>query len=103
MAKRLEAIPFVRVPVGWMPCVACSDYRTKPGQMWLGYSHGDDLFIECPVCQGTGQVERVRYIDARNGRELDYERPGQHFIQAQTTGRVTAADITAPSRLIITG
>lgn len=50
--------------------------------MWLGYSHGEDLFIECPVCKGTGQVERLKHVDARNGTEIDYERPGQMFIHA---------------------
>jgi hypothetical protein len=46
---RLEVVPFVRVPVGWMRCVACSDFRTQPGRMWLGYSKTwEDLTIECP-------------------------------------------------------
>lgn len=81
--KRLEVVPFVRVPAGWMRCVACSDFRTQPGRMWLGYSRtGEDLTIECPVCHGTAQVERYRHIDVRNGREIDYERPGQKFVYA---------------------
>lgn len=82
MAKRLEITPFVTIPVGWMRCIACSDYKKIPGRMWVGYSHGEDLFIECPVCKGTGQVERVKHIDVRNGQEIDYERPGQVFVHA---------------------
>lgn len=83
MVKRLEVVPFVTVPVGWMPCVACSDFRTRSGQMWLGYSRtGDDLFITCPVCKGTGEVERLKHLDVRTGQEIDYERPGQMFVHA---------------------
>jgi hypothetical protein len=79
--KHLEIVPFVAVPVGWMPCIACSDFRTRPGQMWLGYSKGgEDLCITCPACKGTGQVEHVKHLDIRTGREIDYERPGQRFI-----------------------
>lgn len=82
MAPHLEVTPFVTVPVGWMRCVACSDFRTRPGQMWLGYSHGEDLFITCPACKGTGQVERFKYMNALTGQEIDYERPGQTFVHA---------------------
>lgn len=83
MHKRLEVIPFIRVPVGLMPCVACSDFRTQPGRMWLGYSRtGEDLTIECPECRGTGQVARFKHIDVRTGQEIDYERPGQKFVHA---------------------
>lgn len=82
--KRLEIVPFITVPVGWMPCVACRDFRTQPGRMWLGYSRtGEDLTIECPVCHGTAAVERVKHLDARTGQEIDYERPGQTFVQAE--------------------
>lgn len=81
--KRLEVVPFIKVPVGLMPCIACSDFRTQPGRMWLGYSRtGEDLTITCPVCHGTAQVERFKYIDIRNGKEIDYERPGQTFVDA---------------------
>lgn len=84
MAKKLEVVPFFTKPVGWMPCVACSDFRTQPGRMWLGYSlTGDDLTIECPACHGKGIVERFKHIDARTGEEIDYERPGQHFVHAE--------------------
>jgi len=81
--KRLEVVPFMTVPVGWMRCIACSDFRRRPGQMWLGYSHGEDLFITCPVCKGTGQVERLKHLDVRTGQEIDYERPGQQFVHAE--------------------
>jgi hypothetical protein len=81
--KRLEVVPFIRVPVGYMRCVACSDFRTQPGRMWLGYSRtGEDLTIECPQCRGTAQVERFKHIDVRTGLEIDYEKPGQKFVYA---------------------
>lgn len=91
--KKLEIVPVVTMPVGWMKCVACSDFRQRPGQMWLGYSRGgEDLFITCPACKGTGQVERFKQIDIRNGKEIDYERPGQRFVKASTeTGIVLAS------------
>ena len=82
MAKSQEVVPFIAVQVGTMPCIACSDFKTRPGQMWLGYSHysREDLFITCPVCKGTGQVDKLKHLDARTGREIDYEKPGQQFI-----------------------
>lgn len=84
MSKRLEVVPFVRVPVGWMRCIACSDFRTQPGRMWLGYSRTwEDLTIECPVCHGTARVERFKHIDVRTGLEIDYEKPGQQFVYAE--------------------
>ena len=77
----IEAVPFVRVPVGWMRCVACSDYRRIPGQMWLGLTRGrSDEFVACPECKGTGQVPRYKHFDTRTGQEIDYEKPGQTFI-----------------------
>lgn len=83
MAKRLEVVPFVKIPVGLMTCIACSDFKRFPGRMWLGYGRGgDDLTIECPVCKGTGKVERYKFIDVRTGLEIDYERPGQKFVEA---------------------
>jgi hypothetical protein len=85
MAKSLEVVQFIAVPVGWMRCVACSDFRQRPGQMWLGYSRsGEDLCITCPVCKGTGQVERLKHLDVRTGQEIDYEKPGQLFVYLGT-------------------
>jgi hypothetical protein len=79
--KTRETIPFMAVPVGWMPCVACRDFRTQPGKMWLGYSRtGEDLVITCPVCKGKAQIERLKYFDVRTGKEIDYERPGQKLV-----------------------
>ncbi len=99
--KHLEVVPFVTVPVGWMKCVACSDFRKRPGQMWLGYSPHthEDLFIECPVCKGAGQVERLKHVDIRTGQEIDYERPGQHFVQ---TGVMESFTPQSPSTLVVT-
>lgn len=99
--KHLEVVEFVTVPVGLMKCVACSDFRKKPGQMWLGYSPytHEDLFIECPVCKGTGQVERLKHVDIRTGQEIDYERPGQKFIQ---TGVMESFTPQSPSTLVVT-
>jgi hypothetical protein len=87
--KRLEVVPFVSVPVGWMPCIACSDFKTKPGQMWLGYNWRthEDLCITCPVCQGTGHVARLKHVDVRTGQEIDYEKPGQTFVYASEPDR----------------
>lgn len=90
MAKRLEVIPFITIPVGWMPCIACRDFKRIPGRMWLGYSQtGEDLLITCPACKGTGQVERLKHVDARTGQEIDYEKPGQTFVHADRAGLVT--------------
>jgi hypothetical protein len=77
-----EVVPFIARPVGWMPCIACSDFKRFPGRMWLGYNFRthEDLTIECPKCHGTGQVERYQYLDVRTGEEIDYERPGQQFV-----------------------
>lgn len=82
--KTIESVPYVRVPIGWMRCIACSDFKQRPGTMWLGYTRGrgDDV-IPCPVCHGTGQVERYQYLDARTGAEIDYERPGQTFVETK--------------------
>lgn len=76
-----EAVPFVAIPVGWMRCVACSDWKERPGQMWLGYNvrTREDIAIDCPACHGAGVVTRLKYIDTRTGREIDYEKPGQRF------------------------
>ena len=83
MSKKLEIIPFVTIPVGWMRCIACSDFKQFPGRMWLGYSRtGEDLTIECPACKGTGQVEKFKHVDVRTGQEIDYEKPGQMFVHA---------------------
>lgn len=84
-SEKGRLIPFVAIPVGWMPCVACSDFRTQPGRMWLGYSStGGDLTIECPSCKGTGRVEKFKHIDIHTGLEIDYEKPGQQFIYLGT-------------------
>lgn len=82
MAK--EIVPFIAIPVGMMRCIACSDYKRHPGKMWLGYNRqtGEDLTIDCPKCNGTGQVERYQYVDARTGREIDYENHGLTFVHA---------------------
>jgi len=86
--KKLEVIPFAVIPVGWMPCIACSDFKRFPGRMWLGYTRtGEDMTIECPVCRGTGQVERFKYVDVRTGKEIDYEKPGQMFVHATKVDR----------------
>ncbi len=85
MAKRLEVVPFITKPVGWMSCIACSDFKNRPGQMWLGYDRtGEDCTITCPVCKGTTFVPRFKHFDARTGQEIDYERPGQTFVHAET-------------------
>lgn len=87
-SEKGELVQFVAVPVGWMPCIACSDFRTQPGRMWLGYSGtGEDLTIECPACKGTGQVERFKHFDVRTGQEIDYEKPGQQFIYLGTDNK----------------
>jgi len=84
--KQREVVPFIAVPVGWMPCVACRDFRTQPGRMWLGYSRtGEDLTITCPVCKGAAQVPRFKHIDVRTGQEIDYEKPGQKFVYLSDT------------------
>jgi hypothetical protein len=83
MAKHLEVVPFIAIPSGYTPCIACSDFKTQPGRMWLGYSRcGEDLTITCPVCKGTAQVEKFKHIDLRTGKEIDYEAPGQRFVNA---------------------
>lgn len=90
----INTVPFIAVPVGLMPCVACSDFRTKPGTMWLGYSRtGEDYTMTCPVCKGTAQVERFRYLDVRTGQEIDYERPGQKFVHV--SGRQDALSLSS--------
>ena len=93
--KRLDVVPVMTRPVGWMKCVACSDFRTQPGRMWLGYSPvtGTDYTIMCPACRGTGHVERFKQIDLRSGKEIDYERPGQQFVNA----------VDQPGQILITG
>lgn len=92
--KGMEIVPFIAIPCGWMPCIACSDFKTQPGIMWLGYSlTGADLTIQCPVCKGTGQVERLKHIDVRTGEEIDYERPGQKFVLISSEGEVNGKRI----------
>lgn len=86
--KHLEITPFIATPVGWMRCIACSDFKKIPGQMWLGYNYRthEDYFITCPVCKGAGQVARLHHLDVRTGREIDYEKPGQQFVYLGTEG-----------------
>lgn len=55
--------------IGWMKCVACSDYKRKQGMMWMG---GNE-FMPCPACNGTGKVPKLQYLDVSTGREIDYE------------------------------
>lgn len=71
----MEIVPFITVPNGYMPCVACRDFKRFPGRMWLGYTRsGADETVTCPVCQGTGLVTRLRYVDPRTGEDIDPER-----------------------------
>jgi hypothetical protein len=81
----IEVVPFISRPVGMMRCIACSDYKRQPGKMWLGINKltQEDILIDCPKCGGTGQVERYKHIDVRTGREIDYERPGQKFVNLE--------------------
>lgn len=83
---KLDVIPFVARPVGWMVCVACSDYKKKPGTMWLGYNFKtyEDYTIPCPVCKGVGKVKKYKYYDVRTGREIDYENPHLTFVYVET-------------------
>lgn len=83
---KIEIVPFVARPVGWMRCVACADYKKQPGKMWLGYNFRthEDYVIDCPVCKGKGQVERYKYYDVRNGEEIDYENPHVKFVHTLT-------------------
>ena len=99
--KHLEVVPFVTVPCGWMPCVACSDFKKTPGLMWVGYTYTRaDEFIVCPVCNGTGQVEKLKNIDIRTGKEIDYEAPNQKFIP---TGQMTrSVEAQSRDKIIIT-
>lgn len=98
----MEAIPFIAVPCGWMPCVACKDFKTQPGKMWLGYERytGADLVITCPVCKGAGQVPRLKHIDIRTGKEIDYEKPGQKFVYQGTSDKAVAEQ--PRDRIIVT-
>ena len=62
--------------IGWQKCVACSDSRTHPGEMWLGSVKGAREYIVCPVCHGERRVPLVRYRDLQ-GREIEPERIGR--------------------------
>lgn len=73
-----QAVQVIYRQVGWMKCVACSDFKRFPGRMWLGLTRaGDDEVIACPSCNGTGQVARFQVIDASTGHEIDYEAFGR--------------------------
>ena len=81
----IEVVPFISVPVGQMRCIACSDNKRHPGKMWLGinrHTH-EDIVIDCPKCGGSGLVDRFKHIDVRTGQEIDYEKPGQKFINLE--------------------
>ena len=66
------------IQIGWMPCVACSDQKIKPGQMWLGKNQdGTDIWCACVECQGTRQVPKYKIVDAVTGIEIDYEAFGR--------------------------
>lgn len=61
--------------IGWMKCVACKDAPpTHRGQQWVfsGY-------IQCPMCNGRGEVPRYKVMDPRSGREIDYEGQRSNF------------------------
>lgn len=99
MAKHLEVVEYVSVPCGTMRCVACSDFKQQPGQMWLGYTKaGTDMLIACPACRGTGVVTRYKMLDARTGQEIDYEKPGQTFVQL---GVLDKAEVAQPRDKLI--
>ena len=79
----VEMIPVIYRQIGWMVCVACSDARKMrfnqlKGQMWLGKNpNGTDMWVTCPVCNGSGEVPRYQTLDARTGEEIDYEGLGR--------------------------
>ena len=63
-----------QVPDTWVRCIACSDYKRRPGQMWLGHTaSGTDILIDCPACGGKGQVLRYKYVCPVTGKELREE------------------------------
>jgi hypothetical protein len=67
-------VPVLYKQIGWQKCIACSDSRTRPGMMWLGLTKiGTDIFTPCPECNGTTQVPQYIVVDARTGKEIDYE------------------------------
>lgn len=67
-------VPVLYRQVGWRKCVACSDFRTKPGFMWLGKTPiGTDIVMTCIECKGEGRVPILEVVDATTGKEIDYE------------------------------
>ena len=70
-------VPIAYRQVGWMKCVACSDFRTRPGKMWLGVNHstGIDIVTPCIECGGTARVPQYQVVDMTTGKEIDYEDP----------------------------
>lgn len=79
----VEMIPVIYRQIGWTICIACSDSRkmsfgSKKGQMWLGKNpNGTDLWIDCPICGGSGETPLYQTLDARTGKEIDYEGLGR--------------------------
>lgn len=70
--------------IGWMKCVACSDFKQRPGVMWLGVSRiGVDETITCPVCKGTSQVPRYQVIDVATGKEIDYDEVSEQILKME--------------------
>lgn len=68
--------PVLYRQIGWMACVACSDFKRFPGRMWLGREkNGQDITIACPECNGTAQVPQYEVIEASTGKRIDYEKP----------------------------
>lgn len=65
--------------VGWMKCVACSDWPKQPGRMWLGKNKhtGIDEWVDCPECGGTGEVPQYKIYHAGTDKEIDYETFGR--------------------------
>jgi hypothetical protein len=77
MGQPIET-PIAYRQVGWMKCVACSDYKRLAGRMWLGVNRaGIDEVVDCPVCNGTGQVAKYQVVDVATGKEIDYESFGR--------------------------
>ena len=73
-----QAVEVIYRQIGWMKCVACSDSKRLPGQMWLGLTKaGFDDFIVCPQCKGAAEVPKYQIIDASTGEEIDYEAFGR--------------------------
>jgi hypothetical protein len=89
-----QAVPVLYKQVGWMRCVACSDWPRFPGRMWLGKEpNGTDITCECPACNGRGEVPRFKILDALTGEEIDYE----YFGKDENGNPIQPQAITATS------